>query len=69
MSSRLMLKWVVYDGEVSILAPAKQAPAAGEMVQQAEYFAPTATQVMMNLVILNWQKSTPTCLLMVWSDA
>ena len=33
----------------SILAPAKQAPAAGEMVQQAEYFASTATQVMMNL--------------------
>lgn len=41
---------IVYDGNVeSIVAPAKKAIQPGEIAGNAEYFAPTATQVMMNL--------------------
>lgn len=41
---------IVYDGNVqSIVAPAKEATQPGEIAGNAEYFAPTATQVMMNL--------------------
>ncbi|MBN7274816.1 phosphoenolpyruvate synthase [Ligilactobacillus pobuzihii] len=41
---------IVYDGNVkSIVAPAKKAVQPGEVAGNAEYFAPTATQVMMNL--------------------
>lgn len=41
---------IVYEGEVqSILAPVKQTAVASESAASAEYFAPTATQVMMNL--------------------
>lgn len=41
---------IVYAGEVqAIIAPAKEATPTGEIAGNAEYFAPTATQVMMNL--------------------
>ncbi|HIW88833.1 MAG TPA: phosphoenolpyruvate synthase [Candidatus Ligilactobacillus excrementipullorum] len=41
---------IVYTGEVqAIIAPAKEATPTGEIAGNAEYFAPTATQVMMNL--------------------
>ncbi|MDF8374694.1 phosphoenolpyruvate synthase [Weissella paramesenteroides] len=41
---------IVYEGEVqSILVPAQQTAVASEGAAPAEYFAPTATQVMMNL--------------------
>lgn len=41
---------IVYAGEIqAIIAPAKEAPQSGEIAGNAEYFAPTATQVMMNL--------------------